>query len=205
MPCQLAPPQCGCAQGDECNIDAMGKPICTKAGVAGPGAPCDAMNQCAPGDVCLGPQGSSVCFGFCAKDQDCNGGLCALQVTDAMNKPYPGVTVCSSVCEPIANTGCPNGDGCQLGVEATGQMRDFTICGKAGAGTQGSKCTTNADCAGSYSCLSTDGGVTFACYRYCDFNGMVGPKCQGVMNCAMVVDANMKPFVVNGVTYGACL
>ena len=74
----------------------------------------------------------------------------------------PELRICSVVCNPVTNTGCPSTTTCLLGQEETGAMRGFTVCGgPVGTGTQGTSCVDQGDCAAGHLCT---GGQ---CYKFC--------------------------------------
>jgi hypothetical protein len=201
-PCKLVAPQCGCPAGKECNLDAMGMRACVAAGTKGPHQSCASVSDCAPGLICLQASATSnACGTFCESDGDCTGGTCSLSLSNGTSN-IPNVTLCSTTCDPITNSGCTvAGSGCLVGQETGGAMRWFTSCYPAGAGVQGSTCTTSADCSPRLWCItsSSQGNI---CAGFCNVNA---PSCPGGTSCAAVQDQNMQPIMANGVTYGACL
>lgn len=206
-PCKLVDPQCGCPNGKACSINAMGSRVCVAEGPAMWNNACGAGNQCQAGTVCLSTPGApGTCYKFCASDADCQapGGLCVIGVNDANMMQIPNLTLCSANCDPIANTGCSQVPGlkCTIGQEQAGQMRDFSECIAAGAGTQGASCAKEQDCAAGYACLTTNGGASYNCYKYCN---VIAPACGGIMNCSPITDANKKNLQIGNTQFGACL
>ncbi len=201
-PCKLVAPQCGCPAGKECNLDANDMRACVAAGSSGLNQSCSAPTDCAPGLICLQASASgSACGKFCEADGDCTGGTCSLSLSNGTSN-IPNVTICSTTCDPITNSGCSVvGSGCLVGQEANGAMRWFTSCYPAGAGVQGSTCTSSANCGPRLWCITsqTQGNI---CAGFCNVNA---PSCPGGTTCSGVQDQNMQPIMANGVTYGACL
>lgn len=191
-PCRLVSPQCGCAAGEGCYINASSDRACMPAGTDLEGEGCTADNSCAPGLLCLGVSPSTgVCGRFCASDSGCSGGaLCIIQLDDGTGAPIPGVTLCTNACDPVYGDGCPLGIACTIYQETAAPMRYFTGCRPEGTGLAGDPCTNEEDCAGGHFCANSQ------CYQYCvdDFD------CPGVELC--------EPFspavTIGGVSYGYC-
>jgi hypothetical protein len=203
-PCKVTSPQCGCPDGEQCGIDgaAVG---CVPEGNVAVGQQCGlAGADCAPGAVCVQTaKAASTCVKFCDSDADCQapGGLCIFTLNDGMGGSIPGVTLCTENCNPAKNIGCPvAGTQCQLLIENGGQMRFLTHCGNAGAGTQGSGCTSSDDCAPTFGCFNTDPADpnANACFKWC----MVA----GVQNCPAGTACNglQTPIMVGNDEYGVC-
>ncbi len=147
--------------------------------------------------MCLGSPTAAICSEFCEVDQDCEqGAICAIGIVDSTQTPIPGVTTCSSLCNPVNGTVCPSGMSCQWSLEEMGQMRAFAFCDEAGAGLGGATCTTNSDCAPNHGCYTSNG--VSQCYQHCD---VFNPACPSIQICQ---DALGSP-TVNGVTIGVCL
>lgn len=204
MPCKLVSPQCGCGAGQECTVSPMGR-SCTTAGAAAVGAVCDANTQCAPGGICVQTKVKapiiSTCDEFCDSDAECTapGGLCVRTLNDGMGGAIPNTTMCSENCSPATNVGCPvAGTSCALGQEQMGQMRLFTLCAGAGAGTQGSSCTDSTDCSATFGCFGTPPSAI--CAKWCD---VASPSCPPGKTCTQATINNL-PIQVGNTSYGVC-
>jgi hypothetical protein len=202
-PCELVAPQCGCPEGDACTfVGTAATPSCSMAGAIAVGQACDGPNTCEAGSICLGDGTVGGCTAFCATDGDCaaTGGICALQLSDGNGGAIPNENLCSNTCDPVAATGCPVGLGCQVGAEPSGQMRTFTVCESAGAGTQGEVCGTSADCATGFNCVTSTDGITTLCLQYC----YVGVAQTGCATCTPLSSSAQTSLVVNGKQVGVC-
>lgn len=198
-PCKLVDPQCGCADGNKCTIDADGDRGCVAAGTAAFAAQCDANQDCVAGAICLGEAAVGYCAEFCDADTDCSGGnICAVHLGDGAGGVLPDVSMCSSTCNLATASGCPSGLGCILAREGDGQQRFFTMCFAALAGTTGTACPTPDVCAPGYGCYNT--GMADQCFQNCDVNA---PSCI-TGTCVPIQDENMQNIVLNGVSIGAC-
>lgn len=196
-PCKLVAPQCGCAGGDMCAVDAGGNRSCVSAGATPIGAECG-PNGCEPGGWC-GETAPTIktCQKFCASDSDCvpPGGLCLHELANGSSGSIPGIMACTENCDPSTNVGCPiAGTGCYLEQESSGQMRGYTKCGPAGTATQSAPCMSHSDCAPTYGCFNAG---TSKCLQYCKVGG--GPACPGGLSC---VELGAK---IGNTAYGACL
>jgi hypothetical protein len=138
---------------------------------------------------------------FCNSDAECAapGGLCIVTLDDGMGGAIPGATLCTENCDPTTNIGCPvTGTGCGIGQEPGGQMRLLTMCGEVGGGLQGVACTTNADCAATYTCINT--GQTTECLKWCKIGGAA---CPGGLTCVEVT-IDSVPIEIGNQQYGVC-
>jgi hypothetical protein len=201
-PCKLVEPQCGCMSGDACTINGSGDRVCAAAGSAMPGAGCNAQNPCAAGSLCAGyGPGLDSCQKFCAADTDCEapGGLCAITLNDGMGGTLPDVTLCSTDCSFVTNTGCSvAGTSCQLGIR---NMTDpFTLCAPSGTGVQQTACVDSSGCAPGFICLTTS-AMDERCFQWCDVNS---PTCPGGLICQGLEISAGVPLVIGTTVYGAC-
>ena len=166
---------------------------------------CDSTNLCVPGDACLSAgMAPTVCYHFCDSDNDCTGGagaICTIGLNDMNGMAIPNVTLCSLNCDPIGNGGCQTGARCSIFQEQMGAMRDYTSCGAAGTGTQGTTCTNDSSCAPGFMCL-TDSMMKSTCYKVCD---TAGGACPNAMTCTPINGPNKMPLTVGATSYGACL
>jgi len=201
MPCRLVSPQCGCAGGQACTISGTSR-ICTTAGSTPIGASCSGVASCVPGGICINVSRDSaapanMCNRFCDADGDCAGGICLYTLDDGAGGEIPGVTVCSTPCDPIARTGCPAGTACSIFQESMGSMRYFTDCSApVGTGAQGAACTDQTDCGPGFGCVGSQ------CLQWCDgvgFSGALG-GCPTGLRCYGFT----TPITIGGTTYGVC-
>jgi hypothetical protein len=197
-PCKLVAPQCGCPADQQCVIGATspdnpGGRACSTGGTTPPGEPCANNADCQAGSMCVNT-GVNLCMEFCADDAACNapGGQCLITLVDSAMQTIPDAVLCSLNCDPITNTGCSAG-GCALGQEEV-SMELFTLCQGAGAGTQGSVCADNGDCAGGYGCFDLE------CLKYCGVNPAKG-SCTGGTLCSPFT----TPVILGAQEYGVCI
>jgi hypothetical protein len=195
-PCRLVAPQCGCAGGQACVIDTTGARFCATAGTASTGQACTGAAGCRAGDLCIDidPVGTtSVCSHFCSSDTGCAGGLCIVTLDDGSGGTLPGVTLCTHVCDPVTQTGCPTGAFCGIYQETAGAMRILTDCSApAGTGGQGASCFDDTDCRAGFAC------ITGSCLHWCRYPA--GTGCTGGYTCYPFT----TPLIVGGQQYGVC-
>ena len=199
-PCRLVSPQCGCAAGQSCRMDAAGARSCGAVGSGSTGSLCTSLGACRAGDHCVGLGGGiAACHHFCATDSDCTGAgaLCLFPLEDNNGNAIPNVRVCSHACEPARQVGCPSGSFCVVGVDGS---RNLTFCNGAapGSGALGSACTSSGQCGAGMLCVSSQcaqlcrtptGGASSDC-----------PTSRGY-NCVA-----LNPGITIGSTaYGACI
>lgn len=201
-PCRLVAPQCGCPSGQGCYISG-GARLCTSAGGLPPGAICTGLASCVPGSICIDVSRSgpavNMCNRFCNLDSECAGGICFYTLNDGMGGSIPGVTICTTACDPIRLTGCPAGSACTIFQESMGAMRYFTDCtAPFGAGGQGAPCTDQANCRGGTSCF----GMPGTCLTWCDRPGTIGAA--GGCRLGEACYGFMTPIRVGATTYGVC-
>ena len=203
-PCRLVSPQCGCPTAQACTLSGATR-VCAAAGTGATGSVCGAGTLgCSAGNLCLrlsATATTAACARFCATDADCSGpgALCLLTLNDSTGAMIPGVTVCSLACDPTSATSCPSGSACRIFRETATGGRYLTNCeGPVGAGTQGSPCINDDQCAGGFACLDT--GFGNECTRWC--NVATGTGCPFGTICQNV----FAPSVTLGTTtYGVCL
>jgi hypothetical protein len=154
-----------------------------------------APGECALGHTCTAPPsnigGPNVCFEFCQDDMDCSapGGQCIFTL------PGDNVKLCSQNCDPISDQGCAETSmKCYL-LTNNQTMLQLTSCGAAGAGLEGSACSTPSDCGKGLMCVNDPNTMATTCRTWCAVSAP---------NCATCVGLN--PAVVLGVLeYGVCL
>lgn len=205
-PCRLVSPQCGCPSGEGCYIDGSGGRLCSTAGSNPQGAPCSGLASCTPGNLCINVNndgGSTpMCAHFCNLDSDCGGGLCLHRLSDGMGGTLPGVTLCTTPCNFVAQTGCRTGAFCDVFRETAGAMRYFSDCiaPDYGTGTQGAPCIDEDDCRAGHACLDPDGAgsAPAQCLHWC--NVTTGTGCPSGTTCL----AFSMPVTIDGTEYGVC-
>ena len=190
-PCRLLSPQCGCAASEMCGWDTFTPRACVAIGTPAAGATCGSSYDCAPGAGCLElGNGAGQCMPWCDAPADCAPGASCVRLwwTGAIG-------VCSTVCDPIMNTGCPAPLACSLGLGTevpTAQTVVSALCANLGAAGG-----VDAACSGPLDCQSG-----LACY---------GSTCRPV--CRMDVAASCAgtcgPFAprafIGAVEYGGCI
>lgn len=172
----------GCAAGEGCYLGTGGAPICLDAGSTPLGGSCAVQDDCVPGMVCLGSGDSGYCRRICCADDDsvCGAGSSCAEITDV-----DGVGGCTLACNPVAQTGCFFGEACY-------SLPTGAECAPPGAGTQGTSCEVQNDCAAGFGCVA-DSDTTFACAEYCD---RASPSCT---------DDSLTCVGLMGSDAGACL
>lgn len=198
-PCKLVSPQCGCGDAQRCTVDGQGARYCTAIGPAKSGEACDAgTTDCVSGAVCVGLSTTvRTCATFCSTDADCGAALCARHLADGKGGQLPGISLCTDVCDPVAQTGCATGTACALLQEGAGQMRWFTQCAiPQGTATEGQTCATSGSCAPGLACAATKGGNV--CHKLCDVKA--GTGCTAPSTCV----AFDTPVTSGTIEYGAC-
>lgn len=198
-PCRLVGPQCGCPGAQGCYLSG-GSRLCTTAGSTAIGATCSGLFSCVPGGICINVARSgtavNMCNRFCNADSDCAGGLCIYTLDDGAGGSVPGVTICSTSCNPVTRTGCPSGTACTIFRESMGAMRFFSDCmAPVGAGGQGSACTDQEDCQAGFGCV----GMPGQCLQWC-----TGVGTRGTCPLGLLCYGFTTPITVGGTTYGVC-
>jgi len=126
--------QCGCKGAQACytaNL-AIGEVRCTNAGNVPVSSPCQFIDHCAPGTVCV----YGGCKRYCTNDMDCPGydsdsdsGPRCIQHMNG-SSPIPGFKYCTDHCIPWDDTTCDVGLGC-LPWSADGERNGTSICSEA--------------------------------------------------------------------------
>jgi cysteine-rich repeat protein len=170
-------PQCGCPAGQKCTL-LGGDRSCTPAGLMNEGRACTSEVECAAGLMCIGAVSSDVsaCYRFCNADTDCMGAgsRCVVSVGSGGGE-VPGVSLCSINCDPITGAGCPSGTACKPWLVEGSYITDCS--GEVGSGRTGRECTSDADCAVGFFCISP---AFPNCLQYCAYPG---GYCEGGYAC----------------------
>jgi len=188
-PCRLFLPQCGCASGQMCGWNTFGPRQCVAPGTGLAFDGCARDHECVPGGGCifLGP-GPGVCQTFCEATAACPADSECVRVS----WPDP-VGICSALCDPVAQTGCPSPTSCGIGLAFAvpgDAVTPVLLCANAGPGDIDDPCSGPLDC-----------GPTLACY---------GDRCRPICRmgdastCATTCGAFAPPTVVGTIEYGAC-
>lgn len=163
-PCDLFE-QCGCGEGEACDIDRddNSQNMCREiAGTSGRAASCDgSLTECRAGYVCIAGE-PSFCRGYCQSDDDCSGDGAHCRINLGPRDDVACTFHCNAAllggggaC-PEARPGCyfvPNDDGYH------------TRCLEPGPGSHGDPCDTRTDCDEAHTCLFFDGEGE--CRRIC--------------------------------------
>jgi len=186
-------PQCGCADGQACDLDAAGNGVCRVAGTIADWNVCPASgNACKKGSTCV----NGTCAPFCgtktAPSSHCDTNAECYQ-GPVNGTTVPNNLVCSSNCDPAspqsasggyvacgASTNClPIDDGyayCSSPVKATGGGDGANCYNSTTANTDSSKCKPG------FICLTNSAGTIFECLQQCHVDGS-GTKCaRGTCN-----------------------
>jgi hypothetical protein len=184
---ELCNPACqkGCECG-RCNVVSSGHAACVPSGTAKLGEVCKLGNadNCGSGLICLQEAcGDSLgrCYRHCTSNDQCGGTICQIPIEDARGQDT-GFKTCDvppQVCDPVANTGCPDAAlNCYL------TSANLTLCdcpGGAPGGKNGDPCTIYNDCAAGFVCVSGVGGVAEPrCRQACS---VASPACTGGATC----------------------
>ncbi len=171
--CDVFPP-CGCSPTETCSHPNATTPeFCESAGSTPFYAPCTLDSDCVAGAACV----DDVCEPPCAASSDCTSGggnRDCIQITDANDQNIPGFLTCSAGCNPLAPnlTDSAHPFACSGGGRCSASTTGATECfGKPATGTQGSTCTSGADCAPKYACVNF--ATSTMCQHYCRTSGGV--------------------------------
>lgn len=184
--------QCGCSPGFACDIGGETTACyiyetCVAAGTREIEAECDALAQCPPGTSCLQYTGEPTghCLQWCLTSADCDmiGRECNVPVSFTLPAPCTGsyptapYQVCSTDCPDDQDCGLPGSNTCATGETCIYDTTcDILVCRTAGTLAAGDDCSSGTgDCAEMLGCYTTDDGVTFNCYEFCDTSGT--PAC----------------------------
>ena len=198
--CTLVP-QNGCPANKACDLTAALNGDTECRDVTGNGTSdslCNAtVTSCSAGYTCVEIDNDTAgCMKYCGGDGNCAGlgSRCVNTILDLQGDPIPGVKVCSNACDPLDQTGCPNGLGC-LPFDLAGG--DITDCDDMGTRADGQSCSRDNDCRIGSVCVSTAGGGA-VCRSMCE----VGVTfCGSGLTCVGFVDV----IVLGGSEIGACL
>jgi cysteine-rich repeat protein len=195
--CTLVP-QTGCDPGMACDLGDTEPTECRDVTANGQSdSLCTSVTRCAAGFTCVSQDANtSSCMKFCNIDSQCPGvgARCLIGLTDENGDPIPDVEVCSNSCNPVAQTGCPNGLGC-LPFDMTGG--DFTDCLDMGTRLDGQSCSDHQDCLEGSLCVDEPGGGS-TCHAMCDLDGP--DFCPGSQVCTGFVDV----ILLGSLEVGAC-
>ena len=138
---------------------------------------------CQPGFHCVGFGDFRVCGRQCFRRQDCPAGsACVGQtgspatMTSMQGFESPLLAcVAGTVCDPVAQTGCDNGDRCSFLPSDNRGRLTFCLSAKGGLDV-GESCTQSSECAAGLTCA----GLGF-CRRLCYFSS--APAGQTLRDC----------------------
>ena len=190
-PCRLLPPLCGCPEGQACRRRPEWGSVCGELGPGALGEPCVSDDDCGAGMGCAAVEvspGQGTCGPYCLSTGDCGDGLCAGQVDMA--------SVCSPDCNPVQNTGCPDGMACYFvfssPIAVPSEVMVTTFCMViSGTREESEGCSSTADCRQGLVCAND------ACRTLCVVGGDDCPNGYGCIE-------TIPPAVVRGVEYGFC-
>ena len=200
QPCDILT-RCGCGSGDACDLnDALNGTICRQATSTGENTVCNDATDCAPDYSCFDAGNSAYCQQYCGSDADCGSprGKCAYTVLDGANNLIPGLGLCSSNCDPLAqgSSACPPTWACDIDTIGSAAV-NVTTCRPGGAATQGQACPNALECAAGLTCVDFQDGST-ACQPLCAPG--TNPTCPTNTTCTAFTPA----VTVAGVQYGFC-
>jgi hypothetical protein len=128
---------------------------CVAMGNAKAGEPCAKHAECGPNLFCIG-----TTVGICRQRCDhllggCKSSETCVDLMPRFNTPDDAGYCSPPICDPVNNTGCPEGETCLAGA--------VPICGQAGKKAVGQDCALTSDCVQQSFCLSTTQKCTAAC------------------------------------------
>jgi len=174
--CDVTDPT-SCGAGMACLINGSSMDgfmtICGAAGVGGQGAACTPgmAGQCQEGFQC--DSGSSTCQAFCCDSTDCSpGDFCSL-----ISRADVGFCQTPVDCDLIAQTGCPDMQGCY---PSGGGL----ACFDEGTGAEGESCMFTNECLPGFGCLGS-ASESF-CREFCDM--MATDPCPTGFTCQPITD-----------------
>jgi hypothetical protein len=178
-----------CEEGERCTL--VGTETTTEGCVTYGGSGVDGDRclggdaDCSPGTICIvTAHATAVCASFCADVGDCptpTDWVCiALEWA-----PYSLCTPDEEWCDPVTNTGCPDGTGCYV-------FQNHTSCETEGLHTAGERCDQDFEgCVGGTTCVqNTD--TTWTCRAFCEHDDA---QCESPEICALLDDED----------FGACV
>jgi hypothetical protein len=190
-------PQCGCTGSQSCDIteSATGKTSCVASGAGRANEECTDTSGCLTGFTCK----YGVCLPYCARTSDCtesgSTAICKnLTYSDQGTlKDIPGMTVCTTQCDPMnPSTSCGADRGCVFTAATT------TTCSGAGDGTTAASCATNRfACAPGYLCVGTGD-----CRRFCRM-GIAG-DCPAGKTCGKLTLNGTSTPMIGTTEFGVC-
>lgn len=187
--CTLVP-NSGCPNGLACDVNDQGARYCRAKGTGVAESTCASNEDCNAGLSCVDHgNGINHCMRYCEANSDCNGtgAACEVKFTDD-NGNAIDATACTYSCQPVGDTGCPNGLGCY--VLELGAV-DATTCVLEGTRADGQSCTRSTECMGGADCVSN------VCRRIC---ALGAPNCTGGRSCGRV----NPPIMIGSMEMGVC-
>jgi len=170
---------CDCSK--KCGVVTTGtgttEAACVPTGTVKEGAACNlASDDCEPGLVCQAEScgtGVARCYRLCRDASACGGTPCTRSVVTASGTAtaFLHCNAPATPCDPIAQTGCPDGLVCFL----TGTTGTRCSCPGKNIGEGGADCVGIEDCAAGLLCQTINGDSTNRCMRLCRTND----QCQG--------------------------
>lgn len=154
-PCDLHD-QCGCGEGEACDIDLDDNELNTCREVTASGSHADSCEEdgrtgCRPGFVCIASE-PSFCRSYCEANADCpgEGGHCIRSVGGR------GDNQCTFHCNAAEEGGggrCPDGrEACQF-YRQDENADWYTDCYEPGTGGHAATCENDLDCRAAHRCL----------------------------------------------------
>jgi hypothetical protein len=157
--CELTDPT-SCGSGMGCLLQPDGSDglttMCFTAGTGTDGTACDPTmaGQCAEGFGCSDDR---FCREWCCSSTDCAPGQICNQFAGANGA---GICAVPASCDLVAQTGCDEGEECNILDSATGAL----TCDPAGTATEGQSCAARNACVAGMTCIGDPG----LCRAYCD-------------------------------------
>jgi cysteine-rich repeat protein len=202
--CTLVP-QTNCSTATPaCDITGTGDIACRA--VTTPGTEldhCPHDTDCAAGYTCQQddafPSKDPFCLRLCLGDLDCSGvgSRCLIQLTDVHGQPLPH-HACSNACDPVHQTGCPSGMGCDPEYSPDSGP-NYTECLYVAGHADGSLCTDDNQCRVGSVCVTDSGSSTAYCYKSCVVTGG-GGGCPSGETCMSYA----TPLPIGTKEYGFC-
>jgi hypothetical protein len=164
-PCHVMAPQCGCAPGEACYPEIIGRTVCAPEGSGAMGSYCMRSQDCAPTLACHGYACSVVCDDGSDPLDICAGPHSMCVQWDATFE----FASCNIACDPVFSTPCGASMACRIRSVVAGFYH--TTCAPEGSRAAGQSCGQTFDCQRGLVCMPSALGSV--CRRICQMSSML--------------------------------